>query len=80
MFACETLMELSICSCRLELPGLRINLHSVRRLYLKQVHLDEHAIETLLPGIPLIQLFSLYFCKGLTNIKLANLDNLTVGF
>ncbi|XP_060182031.1 putative F-box/LRR-repeat protein At3g18150 [Lycium barbarum] len=79
--AAESLRELVLTGCDLMHISLStsrlVNCHSLRKLSLSCVHLDENMLQTLLISCPLIDTLIIEHCIGLNKIELRNLQKIT---
>ncbi|XP_059310031.1 putative F-box/LRR-repeat protein At4g00320 [Lycium ferocissimum] len=79
VLAAKSLRELVLSGCDLICVSLSSgvsNCHSLRKLSLSMVRLDDNMLQTLLNSCPLIVSFILEYCYGLEKIELFNLQKI----
>ncbi|XP_060182102.1 putative F-box/LRR-repeat protein At4g00320 [Lycium barbarum] len=79
ILAAKSLRQLDLDGCNLmsvSLSSGTTNCHSLRKLSLSFLNLDENMLQTLLNSCPLIISFIFHYCDGLEKIELLNLQKI----
>ncbi|KAK2651501.1 hypothetical protein Ddye_011357 [Dipteronia dyeriana] len=78
MVLCAKSIEvLKLGKCKVGLPiGSDVKLSYLRKLYLHEVDINNHAIKNLFPGCPLIEVMIIGQCEGFESIELFGLSKI----
>ncbi|KAI9177234.1 hypothetical protein LWI28_012664 [Acer negundo] len=76
VFSSKSIEVLELKCCKLELSKNVVELSSLRNLCLNRVSVDDHMIENLVVGCPLIEDLKLVSCEGFRSLELFGLSKL----
>ncbi|XP_039165748.1 putative F-box/LRR-repeat protein At5g02930 [Eucalyptus grandis] len=67
VLGCSSLVELKLASCEVGPVAGRVQLRSLRKLFMKKIHLTDKKLAEILSHSPLLRELSLEYCYGLRN-------------
>ncbi|KAK2662797.1 hypothetical protein Ddye_001371 [Dipteronia dyeriana] len=76
LFSSKSIEVLELKCCKLEISKSVVKLSSLRNLCLNRVYVDDHMIENLVVGCPLIEDLRLVSCQGFRSLQLFGLSKL----